>query len=118
MPCPALPLPAAIRADLLLNACDAPVSFDPPTSTASGYPLLSTQRAVGGSDILWPDPLDLTFTLPPPHSYPKWRQVRGRKGGWEGWTGGQKEGGRDGDEESCQLKTACMESDSFSYLSW
>ena len=78
MPCPALPLPAAIRADLLLNACDAPVSFDPPTSTASGYPLLSTQRAVGGSDILWPDPLDLTFTLPPPHSYPKWRQVRGR----------------------------------------
>lgn len=50
-----------IRVEFFFNTCDMPVSFDNAlaTSARSGYCMFSTQRAVGTTDIIVPDPLDL-----------------------------------------------------------
>ncbi|CAI7796727.1 unnamed protein product [Closterium sp. NIES-54] len=58
----------SLRAELFINACDKPVSFDNSLSSGcSGFPVFSTQWTPGSTDILFPDPLDLDYS-PPQHA--------------------------------------------------
>lgn len=50
-----------IKVEFFLNCCEMPFSFlsaiSPPRA---GYPFFSSQGAVGSTDIVVPDPVDLT----------------------------------------------------------
>ncbi|CAI5956439.1 unnamed protein product [Closterium sp. NIES-65] len=51
-----------LRAELYLNACDDPHSYDNSLSSGrSGFAVLSSQWTPGVTDILFPDPLDLAY---------------------------------------------------------
>ncbi|CAI7808263.1 unnamed protein product [Closterium sp. NIES-53] len=51
-----------LRAELYLNACDDPHSYDNSLSSGrSGFAVLSAQWTPGVTDILFPDPLDLAY---------------------------------------------------------
>ncbi|GJP42577.1 hypothetical protein CLOM_g2128 [Closterium sp. NIES-68] len=55
-----------LQAELYLNACDDPHSYDNSLSSGrSGFAVLSTQWTPGVTDILFPDPLDLTYASSP-----------------------------------------------------
>ncbi|CAI5499874.1 unnamed protein product [Closterium sp. Naga37s-1] len=61
------PLLLTLRAELYLNACDDPHSYDNSLSSGrSGFAVLSSQWTPGVTDILFPDPLDLAY--PPSYS--------------------------------------------------
>ncbi|CAI7848087.1 unnamed protein product, partial [Closterium sp. NIES-53] len=70
-------LPPALRAELFINACDKPVSFDNSLSSGcSGFPVFSTQWTPGSTDILFPDPLDLDYSPPQHAEHVPWAKVR------------------------------------------
>eukprot|EP00850_Spirogloea_muscicola_P022977 SM000321S12210 [mRNA] locus=s321:93330:96812:- [translate_table: standard] len=50
-----------LRAEFFLNTCDLPISYDSAQSPGrSGFPVFSTQFAPGSTDLIVPDPLDLS----------------------------------------------------------
>lgn len=55
-----------IRVEFFLNMCDMPFSFlSAIAPTRAGYPIFSTQGAVGTTDIIIPDPVDLFLSYLP-----------------------------------------------------
>ncbi|GJP46439.1 hypothetical protein CLOM_g5726 [Closterium sp. NIES-68] len=74
----------SLRAELFINACDKPVSFDNSLSSGcSGFPVFSTQWTPGSTDILFPDPLDLDFSPPAHAEHVPWPKKEG-KAVWRG----------------------------------
>lgn len=51
----------SLTAELFVNTCDEPLSFDSAVAgMRGGYPIFSTEWRPGSTDILYPDPLDLS----------------------------------------------------------
>ncbi|CAI5506166.1 unnamed protein product [Closterium sp. Naga37s-1] len=73
-----------LRAELYLNACDDPHSFDNSLSSGrSGFAVLSAQWTPGVTDILFPDPLDLAYPpsySPRPHGFGGGEERQERQG--------------------------------------
>lgn len=68
---------AGLKAELYVNVCDAPQSYDNSLSAGkSGFAVFSTQLTPGSTDILCPDPMDLLALAQTPTPLPvAWSSV-------------------------------------------